>query len=155
MKPPSSLEFNPFPDTQTDKVEELELYQYVFPIRAQHPTFACIGFVNAMGAHGPLFEIQTRWATQVFKGNVGLPSVAEMKTDIERTKSFYYEVFGKHIIFVSFKSSVFMLNNCVYMFDYNIGYIALKDEKKSFIIDSEDMKTNLCYYSQNNQYMKN
>ena len=77
------------------------MYQYVFPTKAQHPTFACIGFVMTVGAHAPVFEIQARWATQVFKGNVGLPSAVEMKKDIEGKKKFLYEKFGKHIIFVS------------------------------------------------------
>lgn len=95
-----------WPKTRTnisfsDKIDELQLYQYVFPAKQKHPTFACVGFVMTVGAHAPVFEIQARWATQVFKGNVSLPPVSGMLKDIEMKKKFLYQKFGKHIIFVS------------------------------------------------------
>ena len=94
----------------TDKIDELELYQYVFPAKMKHPTFACVGFVMTVGAHAPVFEIQARWATQVFQGNVGLPPVNEMLKDIEMKKKFLYQKFGKHIIFVSIKYDIQLIN---------------------------------------------
>lgn len=84
----------------SDKIDELQLYQYVFPAKQKHPTFACVGFVMTVGAHAPVFEIQARWATQVFKGNVSLPPVSGMLKDIEMKKKFLYQKFGKHIIFI-------------------------------------------------------
>ncbi|XP_071485977.1 dimethylaniline monooxygenase [N-oxide-forming] 2-like [Diadema antillarum] len=83
-----------------DKVEELDLYMYVFPSKIKHPTFACIGFVMTIGAHAPVFELQARWATQVFKGKVPLPSQQAMATDIAMKRKFLYERYGKHIIFI-------------------------------------------------------
>ncbi|XP_019936740.2 flavin-containing monooxygenase 5-like [Paralichthys olivaceus] len=59
------------------------LYKYVFPPELDRPTLAIIGLVQPLGAIMPISEIQSRWATRVFKGCVKLPSVAAMLKDVQ------------------------------------------------------------------------
>ncbi|KAJ8020091.1 Dimethylaniline monooxygenase [N-oxide-forming] 2 [Holothuria leucospilota] len=78
-----------------------ELYKYVFPPRLEHPTCACIGATALFGPHGPCFEMQTRWAVKVFKGQCTLPPIDEMMDEIRGTRENNRERFGKDKIFVS------------------------------------------------------
>ncbi|XP_058495126.1 flavin-containing monooxygenase 5-like [Solea solea] len=57
------------------------LYKYVFPPELDRPTLAIIGLIQPLGAIMPISEIQSRWATRVFKGCIKLPSMAEMIKD--------------------------------------------------------------------------
>lgn len=92
----------PYIDTSIvqEELKDLELYKYVFPPRLEHPTCACIGFLMTVGAHGPCFEMQARWAAQVFKGNCSLPPLPKMLGEIRFVKQMIHKRFGKHIIFI-------------------------------------------------------
>ncbi|XP_071797398.1 flavin-containing monooxygenase 5-like [Asterias amurensis] len=79
--------------------EDLELYMHVWPARRTHPTLAAVGYVATSGAQSPVFELQSRWAAQVFLGNVQLPDVEERLTDVKRRKDMFFEKFGRHRIF--------------------------------------------------------
>ncbi|KAG7514417.1 hypothetical protein JOB18_033117 [Solea senegalensis] len=57
------------------------LYKYVFPPELDRPTLAIIGLIQPLGAIMPISEMQSRWATRVFKGCIKLPSMAEMIKD--------------------------------------------------------------------------
>ncbi|XP_078288197.1 flavin-containing monooxygenase 5-like isoform X2 [Rhinoraja longicauda] len=78
----------PFLDESVIKVEknEVELYKLVFPPNMAHPTLCIIGLMQPLGAIMPLSELQARWATRVFKGDVQLPATAEMISDIMARK---------------------------------------------------------------------
>lgn len=78
---------------------DLELYLYVFPPRLRHPTFAAIGFFETIGSHGPVMELQARWACRVFKGLCNLPSQNTMLSDVRQTKQHLSKIFGKDKIF--------------------------------------------------------
>ncbi|XP_070582145.1 flavin-containing monooxygenase 5-like isoform X2 [Ptychodera flava] len=69
-----NIEF-PFIDGSilADNFKDLELYFHVFPPRLEKNTLALIGGVATVGAQGPVFELQARWATRVFKGVASLP----------------------------------------------------------------------------------
>lgn len=85
----------------TGNFRDLELYLYVFPPRLRHPTFAAIGFFETIGSHGPVMEVQARWACRVFKGLCKLPSQNTMLSDVRQTKQHLLKLFGKDKIFVS------------------------------------------------------
>ncbi|CAM5160866.1 unnamed protein product [Natator depressus] len=60
------------------------LYKFVFPPRLEKPTLAIIGLLQPLGAIMPIAELQTRWATRVFKGLLKLPSLDDMMADIAK-----------------------------------------------------------------------
>ncbi|XP_063796100.1 flavin-containing monooxygenase 5-like [Pseudophryne corroboree] len=78
----------PFFDESILKVEnnEMSLYKMVFPPHLEKHTLACIGYIQPLGAIMPVSEIQTRWATRVFKGLSQLPSMHDMKMEINKRK---------------------------------------------------------------------
>ncbi|XP_032872041.1 dimethylaniline monooxygenase [N-oxide-forming] 5-like isoform X2 [Amblyraja radiata] len=78
----------PFLDESVVKVEknQVDLYKLVFPPAITHPTLCIIGLMQPVGAIMPLSELQARWATRVFKGDVKLPSTADMTTDTMEKK---------------------------------------------------------------------
>ena len=45
----------------------VDLYRRMFPPELKHPTMAVVGQVDAFGSLYPIFEMQSRWATRVFK----------------------------------------------------------------------------------------
>ena len=51
----------------TVKDNVVELYRRVFPPHLEHPTLAVVGRVAALGSLYPIVEMQSRWATRVFK----------------------------------------------------------------------------------------
>ncbi|XP_070687769.1 flavin-containing monooxygenase 5-like [Pempheris klunzingeri] len=59
------------------------LYKNVFPPELDRPTLAIIGLVQPLGGTIPVSEMQARWATRVFKGNIKLPSMTCMLKDIQ------------------------------------------------------------------------
>lgn len=64
-----SFSFLP-PDLQVKSGHRLRLYKHVFPATLSPPTLAIIGFIHGLGAINPLSEMQNRWATRVFKGDL-------------------------------------------------------------------------------------
>ncbi|CAI9567201.1 unnamed protein product [Staurois parvus] len=58
----------------------------VFPANLEKPSMAFIGYIQPIGAIMPVSEIQARWATRVFQGLAKLPSMNEMKEEINKRK---------------------------------------------------------------------
>ncbi|XP_008070298.1 dimethylaniline monooxygenase [N-oxide-forming] 5-like [Carlito syrichta] len=65
---------------------EVSLYKLMFPPDLEKPTLAVIGLVQPLGIVLPIAELQSRWATRVFKGLSKLPSVKNMMVDIVHRK---------------------------------------------------------------------
>ncbi|XP_027514284.1 dimethylaniline monooxygenase [N-oxide-forming] 5-like isoform X1 [Corapipo altera] len=65
---------------------QVSLYKFVFPPDLEKPTLAFIGLIQPLGAIMPISELQSRWATQVFKGLQDLPPRANMLAEITETK---------------------------------------------------------------------
>uniref|UniRef100_A0A8C7W7W2 Flavin-containing monooxygenase n=1 Tax=Oncorhynchus mykiss TaxID=8022 RepID=A0A8C7W7W2_ONCMY len=63
------------------------LYRHVFPPGLARPSLAVVGFICNLGAINPLAEMQARWATQVFKGLLTLPSQEAMLQAVKRDTS--------------------------------------------------------------------
>ncbi|CAB1332002.1 unnamed protein product, partial [Coregonus sp. 'balchen'] len=74
-------------DLLANSGHRLCLYRHVFPLRLARPSLAVVGFICSLGAINPLAEMQARWATQVFKGLLTLPSEEAMLQDIKRDTS--------------------------------------------------------------------
>nr|XP_018670429.1 dimethylaniline monooxygenase [N-oxide-forming] 5-like isoform X1 [Ciona intestinalis]XP_026693550.1 dimethylaniline monooxygenase [N-oxide-forming] 5-like isoform X2 [Ciona intestinalis] len=72
-----------------------DVYQMMWPLSVKHNTLCMIGHVQALATVNPLAEMQSRWATRVFKGLSKLPSEREMRNQVEekhkQMKSHYYE----------------------------------------------------------------
>ncbi|XP_078069592.1 flavin-containing monooxygenase 5-like [Mustelus asterias] len=64
------------------KASHVSLYKLVFPPQLEHPTLAIIGLVDPLVAILPISEMQSRWATRVFKGLIKLPSQHDMEAEI-------------------------------------------------------------------------
>ncbi|XP_072170148.1 flavin-containing monooxygenase 5-like [Diadema setosum] len=82
-----------------DDDENMELYWHIFPPRLAHHTIGLIGNVIAFGPQPPVYELQARLATRVFKGLISLPKTEEMLADVSKRKMMYFKLFGKHKIF--------------------------------------------------------
>ncbi|XP_028301280.1 dimethylaniline monooxygenase [N-oxide-forming] 5-like [Gouania willdenowi] len=81
------------------------LFKYMFPPELDRPTLAFIGLVQPLGAIMPISELQSRWATRVFKGCAKLPSTAAMLQDIqykEKAMAQRYVTSSRHTIQVDF-----------------------------------------------------
>ncbi|XP_043859052.1 flavin-containing monooxygenase 5-like [Dromiciops gliroides] len=79
-----------FPFLENDSAildSQNSLFKYVFPPQMEKPTLAFIGMIQPIGAIIPTSEIQSRWATRVFKGLNKLPSMSEMMTEIKRKRN--------------------------------------------------------------------
>ncbi|XP_069823530.1 flavin-containing monooxygenase 5-like [Dendropsophus ebraccatus] len=78
----------PFFDEAELKVQQnhISLYKLVFPPMLEKSTVAFIGLIQPIGAIMPIAELQSRWATRVFKGLCKLPSSKCMQEDISMTK---------------------------------------------------------------------
>ncbi|XP_063056493.1 flavin-containing monooxygenase 5-like isoform X1 [Engraulis encrasicolus] len=59
------------------------LYKYIYPPGLERPTLAVIGLIQPLGAIMPISEMQSRWATRVFKGLNKLPPMTDMMKDIK------------------------------------------------------------------------
>ena len=59
----------PFIDKDVIDVQDnqVDLYKYIFPPDLEHPTLAVIGCIQPNGAFMPVFEMQCRWATRLWK----------------------------------------------------------------------------------------
>lgn len=74
------------------KAKFFSLYNYIFPIT--HPgKAAVIGISAVSGSVFPVFEMQARYAVEVFKGAVYLPSIKEMKESLEKRSLQYQQVY--------------------------------------------------------------
>uniref|UniRef100_A0A1I7WQ75 Flavin-containing monooxygenase n=1 Tax=Heterorhabditis bacteriophora TaxID=37862 RepID=A0A1I7WQ75_HETBA len=72
----------PYLDKDIFSIEnhEVPLYKYVFYPGIEN--LAVIGLIQPIGSIAPISEIQSRWVSQVFSGQVSLPSIGEMENDI-------------------------------------------------------------------------
>ena len=68
------------------KKNEVNLYKLVFPPDLKHSTICVIGCAQPWGAIHPISELQSRWATRVFKGLALLPTQPEMEAAIKLMK---------------------------------------------------------------------
>ncbi|NXN19930.1 FMO5 monooxygenase, partial [Indicator maculatus] len=73
---------------------QISLYKLVFPPDLEKPTLAFIGLIQPLGAIMPISELQSRWATRVFKGLNKLPPRHDMEADIQQKK----EVMAKRYV---------------------------------------------------------
>ncbi|XP_054020906.1 flavin-containing monooxygenase 5-like [Dryobates pubescens] len=77
----------PFLESCVQVVEnQISLYKLVFPPDLEKPTLAFIGLIQPLGPVMPISELQSRWATRVFKGLHKLPPLADMLADITQKK---------------------------------------------------------------------
>uniref|UniRef100_H2ZGR9 Flavin-containing monooxygenase n=1 Tax=Ciona savignyi TaxID=51511 RepID=H2ZGR9_CIOSA len=77
----------PFLDDSIAQVRfTIQLYKYMWPVGMTKHTLAVIGHVQVLGAVNPVSEMQSRWATRVFKGLATLPNDNKMLLDINRNK---------------------------------------------------------------------
>ncbi|XP_075472896.1 flavin-containing monooxygenase 5-like [Ascaphus truei] len=78
----------PFFEDSDFKVEnnKIPLYKHVFPPNLEKTTVAFIGLIQPIGAIMPIAELQSRWATRVFKGLTKLPSNKDMLADVAYKK---------------------------------------------------------------------
>ncbi|POI28464.1 hypothetical protein CIB84_007786, partial [Bambusicola thoracicus] len=77
----------PFLEDSVKVVEnQVPLYKFMFPADLEKPTLAFIGYIQPLGAIMPISEMQSRWATRVFKGLYKLPPTSTMLADITQTK---------------------------------------------------------------------
>ncbi|XP_054240605.1 flavin-containing monooxygenase 5-like [Indicator indicator] len=77
----------PFLESCVKVVEnQISLYKFVFPPDLEKPTLAFIGLIQPLGAIMPISELQSRWATRVFKGLNKLPPRHDMEADIQQKK---------------------------------------------------------------------
>ena len=63
----------PFLDQSILAVKDnvVDLYRRMFPPELHHPTLAVIGLLQQLGSVFPIVEMQSRWATRVFKVIIG------------------------------------------------------------------------------------
>ncbi|NXJ87137.1 FMO5 monooxygenase, partial [Trogon melanurus] len=77
----------PFLESCVKVVEnQISLYKFMFPPDLEKPTLAFIGLIQPLGAIMPISELQSRWATRVFKGLNKLPPQYDMEADIKQKK---------------------------------------------------------------------
>ncbi|XP_040216071.1 dimethylaniline monooxygenase [N-oxide-forming] 2-like isoform X1 [Rana temporaria] len=74
----------PFLDESVSKKDENKgnLYKKIIPVGIEKPTIAFIAFLLPIGPTMVAAELQSRWATRVFKGLHKLPDVNGMKEDM-------------------------------------------------------------------------
>ncbi|XP_009271603.1 PREDICTED: dimethylaniline monooxygenase [N-oxide-forming] 5 [Aptenodytes forsteri] len=65
---------------------QISLYKFMFPIDLEKPALAFIGLIQPLGPIMPISELQSRWATRIFKGLQDLPPSTNMLADITQTK---------------------------------------------------------------------
>ncbi|XP_071607355.1 flavin-containing monooxygenase 5-like [Heliangelus exortis] len=77
----------PFLEGYVKVVEnQISLYKLMFLPELEKPTLAFIGLIQPVGAVMPISELQSRWATRVFKGLSKLPPRHDMEADIKQKK---------------------------------------------------------------------
>ncbi|XP_030626994.1 dimethylaniline monooxygenase [N-oxide-forming] 5-like [Chanos chanos] len=71
------------PSVKNTSGHRMSLYKHIFPPSLERPTLAVVGFIHALGAIMTQAEMQSRWVTQVFKGQKKLPSNQVMLKAVE------------------------------------------------------------------------
>eukprot|EP00079_Xenopus_tropicalis_P024140 XP_012816672.1 PREDICTED: flavin containing monooxygenase 2 isoform X1 [Xenopus tropicalis] len=76
----------PFLEKSVIKVDDSKgfLYKKVIPVNLQKPTLAVIGLVLPIGPIMVLAELQSRWATRLFKGLIKMPTDKDKSQDLAR-----------------------------------------------------------------------
>ena len=92
----------------TDRIEDLEMFHFVWPAKERHHTLATVGFIMIIGPHAPALELQARWAVQVFKKKASLPPTEVMMKEIMGRKMGTLKRFGQHKIQVGTKGGANM-----------------------------------------------
>lgn len=64
----------------------VELYKFIFPVG--HANVAFVGLVDPVGAFWPVAEMQARYVSRVFSGNLVLPDVSRQAKEAKRRASF-------------------------------------------------------------------
>ena len=72
-----------------------EWWNYFYPIHQQHPTLFTLALHYAFGAYTLLAEMQARAAVGVISGQLSLPSMEQMKEDIQKEKKAVVVAKGK------------------------------------------------------------
>ncbi|XP_053325356.1 dimethylaniline monooxygenase [N-oxide-forming] 2-like [Spea bombifrons] len=88
----------PFLDDSIVNVNEdnkVTLYKYVFPPHLEKPTLAFLGVLQPFGGVIPVVELQSRWATKIFKGAACLPPVSKMEDYIKKSEQLRAKNFTK------------------------------------------------------------
>ena len=83
------------------------------------------------GAHGPVFELQSRWAAQVFTGKSSLPSPDVMSLEIRQKMAAMKERFGRpkiHFPAIPYMESLAVKVGCI----PDVWGYALTDPKLAF-----------------------
>ena len=73
----------------------LSLYQFIFPVK-HTGRVAIIGGTGVRGSVFPVFEMQSRYAVEIFKGTVNLPSRKEMDDHLNK-RVLAYQKFAKYL----------------------------------------------------------
>ncbi|KAM4722884.1 uncharacterized protein WCC33_009064 [Rhinophrynus dorsalis] len=73
----------------------VSLYKNLFPVHMERPTLAFLGLIQPLGPIMPTVELQTRWATRVFKGAAHLPSMKTMELHTVKSIQVKKKWFGK------------------------------------------------------------
>ncbi|KAM9324554.1 dimethylaniline monooxygenase [N-oxide-forming] 2-like [Gastrophryne carolinensis] len=71
------------------------LYKNVFPPHHEKPTMAFLGLTQPLGSILSAAELQARWATKVFKGEVCLPPVNKMEAYYKKSMESKIKCFGE------------------------------------------------------------
>ncbi|XP_077996718.1 dimethylaniline monooxygenase [N-oxide-forming] 2-like [Glandiceps talaboti] len=83
-----------------DDSNNMPLYKYVFPLAFEDPErLALVGMVPVIGPNWPLYEMQARWATRVFTGNIKLPDREIILRDIQQKPIFTGKRYKKAVPF--------------------------------------------------------
>ncbi|XP_075038588.1 dimethylaniline monooxygenase [N-oxide-forming] 2-like [Mixophyes fleayi] len=74
----------PFLDQSIVKKDESKgsFYKKIIPLDIEKPTLAFIAFVLPVGPSGVVAELQSRWATRLFKGLHNLPNAEKIKEEM-------------------------------------------------------------------------
>ncbi|XP_077188362.1 flavin-containing monooxygenase 3-like [Paroedura picta] len=75
--------------------DTVTLYKSILPPRLEKPTMAVIGLVQSLGSAFSTADLQSRWATRVFKGLCKVPSESRMMDDIDEKMGKKLKWFGK------------------------------------------------------------
>lgn len=100
----------------------LPLYQFIFPVKHAGRA-AVIGGTGVDGSVFPIFEMQSRYAVEVFKGAVNLPSIKEMEDSLQQRLLQYKKLikFQKEPHYVRPKARFLFYNiPCCNLFIYTI-----------------------------------
>ena len=87
----------------SDNVESYRLFKQMWQIDLEHPTLAMIGCTALPCSLWPVYELQSRWACQVFTGKCQLPPKDEMEKEIVKFGEELQSHWGKYRLTVRIK----------------------------------------------------